>query len=253
MNGLDYLRTLPAYVINMDRSAHRWQPLEDAMAGRVQSLTRVPGVDGWQVPDDTIRDFAHRANVVSRGAPALKITPRKSLNYWRGSYGCYTSHLNAIRQALADGHERFLILEDDARLREPLARVTAAPPPAMGINVWGGALLGGSYTTHARRAMNEPVRNDWSRIEPLPHKVRNRYQTTAMEMDSWSAMEWLAIIEAHPQAYDSSWWFAMMTVPTYVPQTEVIYQDLEIGSERSAASGAARRRAASRLALEEVL
>lgn len=38
-------------------------------------------------------------------------------DWWRttpGAWGCYLSHLMAIRQAIADGRERLLVFEDDA-------------------------------------------------------------------------------------------------------------------------------------------
>lgn len=248
-SGVVHLSELPAYVINMDRSTERWSAFRRVTAPYLGAVTRVSAVDGYAAPTSEVRTFAARARHVSDSAPELRITPRTTLNYWRGSMGCYLSHLTAIDLALRDGHPRFLVLEDDARLRPELAAVTAAPAE-VGVHIWGGALLGGSYTTHARRAAKAPSSNVWRRIEPTPAKVRNRYQTTAIEFDRASAVDWAVEVAVHPQAYDSSWWFGMLAVPTFVPQVEVIYQELTLESTRSPSATAARRRAARRLEAE---
>ena len=250
--ALDYLQGLPAYVMNLDRSPGRWADVQTHIEPHVASVTRVSALDGQTIADDDVLGFKADALAVLTQNPEMRITPRKTLSYWRGTMGCYYSHVLALTTALSDGHERFLIMEDDARLRPDLARVTPVPSQ-QGAYVWGGALKGGGYTAHARRALAGPTSNEWRAVPQEPRSVRDRYQAHALELDAESADRWLQAILAHPQAYDSAWWFAMLDVPTYVPQTEVWFQDLVIGSDRSPATGAFRQRMAKQLADEELL
>lgn len=254
MNALDYLATLPAYVINLDRARERWDRMQREVAPYVASLTRVTATDAAHLSTQEVTEFRAKADGLSEVYPTLGIPERKSYGYWRGSLAVYRSHLDAIRMGIEAGHLSFLILEDDCGVRPDLLRSTEVPPTFYtgGAAVWGGALVGGSYTSHARRARTSAP-NVWQQIPQTPEGVRNRYLAHAYELDAATAPKWLAAVENNPQAYDTSWWFGMMAVRTYVPTTELLYQDLSLGSDRSAVVDANRKRAALKMSAEEML
>ena len=211
---------IPIYVINLDRHPDRMRQMEDIWGADV---VRVPAVDGTTRDEACIRDFQSRAY----GTEGQGVT-RTSLPYWRRTYGCYWSHIKALNTALDDGHDRFMVLEDDARPRfDPFGEI----PPADGVLVWGGALKGGSYTTHHRRAADTNPPLGWRRIKDW-RDARYRYQTHAVEYPRALVTDWMMAILENPESYDISWWHAMLTVPTYVPGVEQVYQELDLGSPR---------------------
>lgn len=253
MNALDYLATLPAYVINLDRKTDRWERMQREVGPYVGSMERLSAVDATHLLGAAVEEFKRTSDRVSEANPGLRVMERKSHGYWRGSLAIYLSHIEAIEAGLAGGHETFLILEDDCSVRADLLRHTLPPPQVQdAVYVWGGALVGGSYTTHARRARALGP-NLWQQIPQTPEGVRNRYLTHAIQMDRGVAKTWLAAVRASPQAYDISWWFGMLAVPTYVPTTEVLYQELSLGSDRSAVVDANRKRLALKMEAEEIL
>jgi GR25 family glycosyltransferase involved in LPS biosynthesis len=83
----------PVYWINLERSAGRRERMLARFAGRGIRHRRVAGVDGCD------------AALVSR---IIRSRAKSSANA-----ACIASHLRAIEQACADGHETFLIMEDD--------------------------------------------------------------------------------------------------------------------------------------------
>ena len=69
-------------------------------------------------------------------------------NWWNasdGAWGCYRSHLRAIEEALCEGHQSLLILEDDARCNKDFRRRTCDflhhLPTSEGIVYLGGEHL----------------------------------------------------------------------------------------------------------------
>ena len=83
----------PVYWINLERSAGRRQRMLERFAARGIRHTRVAAFDG--------RDEAAVARAIrSRANSALNAA-------------CIASHLLAMEQALAHGHDRFLVMEDD--------------------------------------------------------------------------------------------------------------------------------------------
>ena len=220
---------LPVIVINLDRAPERWAQMERIWSPRVGELIRFPAVDGRAEPDRVISEFMLDA-MVTEGQGVDRVSDA----YWRRTYGCYQSHLNALQHATGEGFERFVILEDDAR---PRFDITPADDHADGVRIWGGALKGGSYTAHHRAyasmdTLGTP--NTWKRIT-TKKDAWYRYQSTAVEYpDAEVAWDWWRNIFKNPQSYDIAWWHAMLKVPTYAPAVEVIYQDLELGSARRA-------------------
>lgn len=221
---------LPVIVINLDRSPERWAQMEHIWKPLVGELIRFPAVDGRAEPERVITEFTLDA-MVTEGQGVDRVSDA----YWRRTYGCYQSHLNAIQHAIGEGFERFVILEDDARPRFDIT--PTGGDSAEGVRIWGGALKGGSYTTHHRAyadMLDTARANEWNRIATKKN-AWYRYQSTAVEYpDADAAWDWWQAIFNNPQSYDISWWHAMLKVPTFVPDVEVIYQDLELGSARRA-------------------
>lgn len=148
---------------------HIWKPL-------VGELIRFPAVDGRAEPEHVITEFTLDA-MVTEGQGVDRVSEA----YWRRTYGCYQSHLNAIQYAIGEGYERFVILEDDARPRFDITPTEG--DSAEGVRIWGGALKGGSYTTHHRAyadMLDTARANEWNRIATKKN-AWYRYQSTAVE------------------------------------------------------------------------
>ncbi len=107
---------LEIFAINLDRSTDRWKILADRASALGLSLTRVSAVDDKLTPGakrEAVDDAAFRRN-----------TGRLML---AGEYGCYRSHIKALKAFLAANDDSALIIEDDVELSADLKdRVHAA-------------------------------------------------------------------------------------------------------------------------------
>jgi len=116
---------LPILVINLDRSKERWEKI--AESGRRSGLTvqRVAAVDGTAIPPDARQGFDEVMFRRNHGAAVLA-----------GEYGCYRSHLNALRTIVDQGYDLAVIAEDDVELNGGLdkrVRAIFAACPQMGL------------------------------------------------------------------------------------------------------------------------
>jgi glycosyl transferase, family 25 len=113
------------YVINLDRSADRWNALSDR-AGELQfGLVRIAGVDGRDVPADQRIACDERAFRRNNGRTMLP-----------GEYGCYRSHLKALSAFLETGQAACIVVEDDIILSADLvSRAQAAIAAVPGADV----------------------------------------------------------------------------------------------------------------------
>jgi glycosyl transferase, family 25 len=102
---------LRVYVINLDRSVERWRVIAGHAVQFEIDITRIPAIDGSAVPRTQWVDFDTSGFRRINGRDALA-----------GEYGCYMSHIAALRQFLTDGDDSALILEDDAVLNGGLTR-----------------------------------------------------------------------------------------------------------------------------------
>jgi len=238
MTATEYLATLPAVVVNLDKSTDRWAHMNARVRPYVQSMIRSPGVPKDLLTADEVLEFKEKGLATMAAHPELQINSQDSMNFWRGSLAI----LKAFTQAIETGamlYDRFIVMEDDAMINPISIGKAEKPPPDSAVNIWGGALVGGSYAAHFRRAV-EIEKNTWYRIPQTPEGVARRVSATAVEMDSAIVERWLEIVWAHPMAYDNAWWFAMMEIPTFVPDAEIIPQELELPSIRMPASSALR-------------
>lgn len=92
------------FVINLDRSAERLAAVRRDAAALGIELIRVPAVDGKSVPAAE-RDLLDRRGFLLRHG-------KQPMD---GEYGCYASHLAALRRIAAGEAEAGVVLEDDAR------------------------------------------------------------------------------------------------------------------------------------------
>jgi glycosyl transferase, family 25 len=107
------------YVINLDRSVERWLSISESAEKNGIELTRIPAVDGRSIPQSQWVDFDLQSFRFQNGREPLP-----------GEYGCYMSHISALRQFLDDGGPSAVILEDDAILNAELR------PCVAGLQTW---------------------------------------------------------------------------------------------------------------------
>lgn len=226
-NGAEHLASLPAYVINLDRSVKRRGLLPKAIEPFVASMTRIAGVDGALLDKEDVIEFRDAA----LANPRLSVRGEKSLQFWSGQMGLYLAQILALSVALAEGVAPFLLLEDDARFyRQDLAAMTEVPDQD-GFYVWGGARKGSSHTGPARLYADWDGRvNRWSKISGSPV---GRHGTTAIEFRSLEATaQYMEILVENPHTVDISWWICMEEMDGYLSELEVVQQDPFLTPER---------------------
>lgn len=114
-------KSLPVYVINIDRSYRHFVDILGQAAKAAVTVERVNGIDGSLIPRETWVDVDHKKFVRRHGRTILP-----------GEYGCYRSHLMALRRILESNCEAAIIVEDDVSLEADLparakALMTALP------------------------------------------------------------------------------------------------------------------------------
>lgn len=113
-------QTVPVYLINIDRATERLAEIRRQSDEFGFRFERIDGVDGALIPRDQWTDVDHDRFQRRHGRTILP-----------GEYGCYRSHLQALRQFLASGEAMAIIIEDDVALdADFLARAMAAKEAA---------------------------------------------------------------------------------------------------------------------------
>lgn len=216
-----YIASLPAFAINLDASPERWARLKE-QASLFASLSRVPGIYGIEQPLPVLQEFAEHVNtsveIVARREGVWMQYPGRATNdglrttyrniregtrshkHVAGMYGTYTSHLHALNTALCHGHPRFLILEDDASMRDLPQNLE---PPESEVNLWGSISMA-SFKTDARR-MERGMPFHW--VQP-----KTRYSCllgTATEYTVKGAQTVYEIMRRLPLQWDTGWWEAL--------------------------------------------
>ncbi len=139
---------MPVYLINIDRAAERLAEIQRQGDEFGFQFERIDGVDGALVPREQWVDVDHDRFQRRHGRTILP-----------GEYGCYRSHLMALRQFLAGGDEVAVIIEDDVALdADFLSRALAAKEAAPTADLiklvnhrWGG------FRTTTRSRMGDIV------------------------------------------------------------------------------------------------
>ncbi|AYG67183.1 glycosyltransferase family 25 protein [Rhizobium sp. CCGE531] len=113
-------QTVPVYLINIDRATERLAEIRRQSDEFGFRFERIDGVDGALIPRDRWTDVDHDRFRRRHGRTILP-----------GEYGCYRSHLLALRQFLAGDDAMAIIIEDDVALdADFLARAIAAKDAA---------------------------------------------------------------------------------------------------------------------------
>jgi glycosyl transferase family 25 len=125
--------------INRDKDEGRRQLIERQLTQAGLEASRVPAVEGYDLPPDVAPYFA---DVVTGQQPIMSA----------GEVGCYGSHLKAWKQIVIDQAPATLILEDDAVLDDGLPHLVrealAALPPG-----WDLVHLARTRRRHAERPL----------------------------------------------------------------------------------------------------
>lgn len=98
----------PVFVVNLDRHTERLDRLRNSANAHGVEIQRIPAVDGRSLPPSYDPTLVDVSGFESRNGR----TPLP------GEVGCYLSHIEALRAALASASEMAVILEDDV-LFEP--------------------------------------------------------------------------------------------------------------------------------------
>lgn len=94
---------VPVLVINLDRSTDRWEQIQQRAFETGVTIERVPAVDGTKIPQLEWQDFDTKKFHLFHGR-----RPKGA------EYGCYMSHIRALRIVVERDLPYALILEDDA-------------------------------------------------------------------------------------------------------------------------------------------
>jgi len=124
-----------AFVINLDRSPDRLHFMQAQAERHGLPFERVPAVDGYDVPDEFARYFAHY-----RTGEAPLLAP--------GAIGCYASHIKTWRIIRDRGLPFAMVMEDDAEFDDDIVAALAGAlttlPPG-----WDFVNLSGRTPQHA--------------------------------------------------------------------------------------------------------
>ncbi|MEZ6099617.1 MAG: glycosyltransferase family 25 protein [Pirellulaceae bacterium] len=138
--------------INLDRRPDRWEEFQREWArveGCFGELERVRAVDGEKVPPPEW----YRGN--------------------RGAWGCLQSHVRILEDALQDGRQSVLILEDDAVFIAGFVRLAEAFFEQLPDD-WDGVMLGGQHLKSPTVVTEDIVRvTNGNRTHA--HALRGRY------------------------------------------------------------------------------
>ena len=117
------------YLINLP---HR----EDRLRSAERELRRI----GWCLSDTAIHLYPARIFGDSAGFPTI------------GARGCFDSHLQCLKRAIASGKRHALILEDDIAITSSLPSLSSSILAQLEINRWDFVYLGHELTGDIARA-----------------------------------------------------------------------------------------------------
>jgi hypothetical protein len=118
-----------AYYINLDRRPDRKEQVEIELRRVGLEPIRIAAMDGQQWNGE-----------------GWKKQGRAREAYWRGSAGCYFSHIRALEEAIIEDQFPCLIVEDDVEFRGELPHEYPYPMTLLGGNYVDGK---GTYLLHA--------------------------------------------------------------------------------------------------------
>jgi GR25 family glycosyltransferase involved in LPS biosynthesis len=221
MTALEYLKDLPCFFINVETATARYDQFMTVTAplfGEVNQVAVEETLDdgnayAWRdmtkrTVEDNDQDLFGIETSFTASNKHLGTNPKTRLLYAR-TMSVYHSHRLALARGLRSGHERFMILEDDAVPRVKALEWCKQPPLDSTFNIWGGALKMGAHKTD-NRAFQRAGRIQWQPIQQDPSFIRRLYCATAYELTANAADIMLEDTARHPIQFDVCWWYSML-------------------------------------------
>jgi hypothetical protein len=112
------------YCINLDKDSTRWEEFQKQLAASqwpFRPVTRIGAIHGDTVG---VPDYFHQGG---------------------GAWGCLQSHRRVLEQSLMAGHERILVMEDDADIRPWFSATAARFLADLEDRPWDCLMLGGQH------------------------------------------------------------------------------------------------------------
>lgn len=208
----------PAWVINLDRRPDRRLNVEAALAGWGGSVTRVPAVDGWVLPQDEVDRYLQLqrrrpdvSNLSRGGAPGRTSDLHRAM---RGELGCVASHLRAIEAVIAADTWPALVLEDDVRLLPGWDQL--APPEGWELLLLGSHPHGFLAADPSRRP---DLRNGWAAVDSPWYQTHaylvGNARTARSLRDGWIPLD---------APSDNGWHRALVTHMTWATWPKAVVQ-----------------------------
>lgn len=222
MKAIDYLKTLPAYYINVDTNSERHQQFLSQTAPLFASVNRHPAspiVDArsealeWREMIKLSKETPGHYDKVNVFLANDKTMEReKKQREYAATFSLYRSVLEVMNRFLESGEDRMILLEDDAVPRLQLLEEVNAASPFVDLIVWGGAIPMGAHNHDGKQfvAGKEP------RWKEVTKKGTGRYIATAYEVTRYGAEVQAWALTAHPHAVDCAWWYTMDLVRSVV-------------------------------------
>lgn len=226
-SSLDYLKTLPAFYINVDGHRDREAAFIQRNNPLFKELIRVPAIPLGNVLEEA-NDFSARVRWSRENADHLghfakfqsiytiqefKSETKRAREY-AATRSLAFSTLKAIMTAREMGYERFMLMDDDAAPRlQVLENVKSAPQDA-DIRVWGGAYSSGGL----RRDNERFLAGEKERWINVNKSTRTRFFSHAYEMNVAGAEAMEYALRNHFNAVDLCWWYAFARCEAYTLQ-----------------------------------
>lgn len=128
------------FVINLDRSPERLAAIRTAAAAEGIDLIRIPAVDGKTVPEAERVELDRAGFLRDHGKVPMD-----------GEYGCYVSHVAALRRIAQGDADAGVVFEDDVR---PLPDLVPVLRSLADIDDWDVVRF-----AHHRRVSRRPIRS----------------------------------------------------------------------------------------------
>lgn len=227
----DALLDIPGYWINLDRSAERRTSFHEHTGKYWRGkLTRVSAVDGRTdfTPEQVLEWTKRRLTRGTDKTPKERYSDR-TLRHSAATWGGLNSHIKALKQGIADGHEKFVVMEDDAAYRPALAALTDEPPEDAWVASYGGVpMLGLKADDQSfvnKLAKERP--NEWRLLKSNGHF----YGTHCHVITRDAAAKLIPIYEADCCAADIAWHALFDLGPCYRLQVQLVTQASGVTSD----------------------
>lgn len=191
---------LGIFAVNLDRSPDRWATIEKYFGDLPWPLYRTPALDARRDPDAVL---AERGQTIVLPPDGVGWNPYRYRIFGLIEEACLVGHMRAWRQFLASGHQRGLIMEDDAEPYgdfEEAVRALLSEGPAIDI-----VKLEGTPTARAASRLAIPIR-PLGKKHMLVRSLRPRSGGAAYILTRPAAEHLLKKIDKLPMPVDDFLW-----------------------------------------------